>query len=236
MTVSSTTNKAQFSGSGTTGPFPFSFKTFAEGDLAVIKTSSAGVDATLTLATNYTVSLNADQNNDPGGDVTLVSALAVGETLTILRTVDATQETDIANGGGFYPEVIENSLDRLTMLCQQNAEVISRAVVVGVSALSVTPEELLDAINAAQVATAADVATANASVIAANDSAVAAAASAVDAAASVALVPSTTASQAEMEAGTEVGVRLVSPLLVAQAIAAQNVSNRLFLASKLGAL
>ena len=120
MTISSTSNKAQFSGSGTTGPFPFSFKVFDSGDLTVVKTVS-GTDTTLTITTHYTVSLNADQNTNPGGSVTLLSALAVGQKLTVLREVDASQETDITNGGGFYPEVIENALDKLTMLSQQNA-------------------------------------------------------------------------------------------------------------------
>jgi len=132
MTISSTSNKAQFSGSGTTGPFPFSFKVFDSGDLTVVKTVS-GTDTTLTITTHYTVSLNADQNTNPGGSVTLLSALAVGQTLTVLREVDASQETDITNGGGFYPEVIENALDKLTMLSQQNAEKISRALVAGVT-------------------------------------------------------------------------------------------------------
>lgn len=174
MTISSTSNKAQFSGSGTTGPFPFTFKVFDSGDLDIIKTV-AGIDTTLTITTHYTVSLNADQNNNPGGSVTLVSSLAVGETLTILRTVDATQETDIANGGGFYPEVIENALDRVTMLCQQNSEKIARAVVAGVTD---DPQVFIDSIFAAEASAVASASSAGASATAADASADAAAASA----------------------------------------------------------
>lgn len=133
MTISSTSNKVQFNGSGTTGPFAFTFKTFAQADLVVISTSPTGVETTLTLTADYSVSLNADQNNNPGGTVTTVAAVASGYKLTIIREVDALQETDITNGGGFYPEVIENSLDRLTMLVQQNAEAIERAVLVDIT-------------------------------------------------------------------------------------------------------
>jgi hypothetical protein len=143
MTISSTSNKAQFNGSGTTGPFAFTFKVFDEGDLTVIKTDPSEVDTTLTITTDYTVSLNADQNNNPGGTVTTVATVANGYKLTVLREVDALQETDITNGGGFYPEVIENALDRLTMLAQQNAEQLERAALVPIGSTYV-PSDLVD--------------------------------------------------------------------------------------------
>lgn len=146
MTISTTTNRAQFSGSGTTGPFPFTFKVFAAGDLTVIKTVS-GSDTTLTITTDYSVSLNADQNNDPGGEITLVSALAVGQTLTVLREVDTSQETDITNGGGFYPEVIENALDKLTMLVQQTDEEVGRALTLPVTVIGASAQLPLPSAN-----------------------------------------------------------------------------------------
>lgn len=186
MTISSTSNKAQFSGSGTTGPFPFSYKVFDQTDLTVIKTNPSAVDSTLVITTDYTVSLNADQNNNPGGSVTTVAAVASGYTLTVLRDVDATQATDVANGGGFYPEVIEDALDKLTMLAQQNAEKLDRAVLSGVSGTNPTPQELLDSINAAADSTAADAASAYSSASAAASSASAASSSASDAANSAA--------------------------------------------------
>jgi hypothetical protein len=160
MTISSTSNKASFNGSGTTGPFAFTFKTFTEADLEVISTDLSDVEATLVLTTDYTVSLNADQNNNPGGSVTTISVVASGYKLTIVRNVDALQETDITNGGGFYPEVVENALDRLTMLSQQNAEILTRAVTVPVSS-AVAPIDYL-----ATMATYASAAAASAAAIA----------------------------------------------------------------------
>jgi len=206
MTISSTSNKAQFSGSGTTGPFPFTFKVFDSGDLDIIKTSSLGVDTTLTITTHYTVSLNADQNNNPGGSVTLVSSLAVGETLTILRTVDATQETDIANGGGFYPEVIENALDRVTMLCQQNAEVISRAVVAGATE---DPQMFIQSIYDSEANASASAASASASATAASGYATSAATSATNAAAS-AVAAAASAANAEAGVQTQLATRFTA--------------------------
>lgn len=128
MTISSTYTPAQFSGNSVTVAFAFTFKTFDEADLVVVLTSSSGVETTKTITTHYTVSLNADQNNNPGGTVTMITAPATGETLTIARELDALQETDITNGGGFYPEVIEDALDRLTMLSQQNSDILARSL------------------------------------------------------------------------------------------------------------
>lgn len=128
MTISSTYSPAQASGNDVAVEFGFTFKTFAAADLVVVLTSSAGVETTLTLTTHYSVSLNADQNNNPGGTVTMVTAPATGETLTIARELSPLQETDIANGGGFYPEVLEDALDRLTMLSQQNGDILARSL------------------------------------------------------------------------------------------------------------
>lgn len=120
MTVSSQVRKAgPYSGTGSTGPFTFSFKVFAASDVLVVKADSNGVETTLVLTTDYTVSLNADQNSNPGGTVTLEAALASGYTMVISSQVPYLQETDLTNQGGFYPEVITDSLDKLTIQVQQ---------------------------------------------------------------------------------------------------------------------
>lgn len=179
MTISSISNKVQFNGSGSTGPFPFSFKVFSAGDLTVVKTDSAGVETTLALTTGYTVTLNGDQNNNPGGSVTTTEAVASGYKLTLVREVDFTQETDITNGGGFYPEVVENALDRLTMLVQQVEEKANRAVKIPVSS-NETPANPEDIVGYA-ISAEADAGIAAASAASATASASAAAASALSA-------------------------------------------------------
>lgn len=130
MTISSSTRKAgPFSGTGTTGPFAFAFKVFVAADLYVVKLqSSTGVETVLALNTDYSVSLNADQNAHPGGTVTLASALTTGYTVTLTSLLDYTQETDLTNQGGFYPAVITNSLDKLTILTQQLNDAMGRSV------------------------------------------------------------------------------------------------------------
>lgn len=121
MTVSSQVRKAgPYSGTGSTGPFTFSFKVFQASDVLVVKVNNTtSIETTLALTTDYTVSLNADQNANPGGTITLVAPLAVGYNMVISSQVPYLQETDLTNQGGFYPEVITDSLDKLTIEVQQ---------------------------------------------------------------------------------------------------------------------
>jgi len=131
MTISSTTRIAgPFVGNGTASAFPFTFKVFAAGDLDVIRlATSTGVETTLVLTTDYTVTLNIDQDSNPGGTVTLVAGpLATGFTLTITSDIANLQPTDLTNQGGFYPEVITDSFDRATIQIQQMAGEVSRSI------------------------------------------------------------------------------------------------------------
>lgn len=136
MTISSTTRIAgPFTGNGTASAFPFTFKVFAATDLDVIKlTVSTGTEATLVLTTDYTVALNGDQNSNPGGTVTLTAgALPAGFTLTITSDIANLQPTDLTNQGGFYPEVITDSLDRATIQIQQIADIGDRTLKIPIS-------------------------------------------------------------------------------------------------------
>lgn len=124
MTVQPNDRRAGPFTSGTS--FPFDFKVFSKTDLLVVRTDSNGVDFDLVLDSDYTVALNADQDNDPGGTVSY--ALATGDTVTILGNLTFEQPTQITNAGGFYPRVIESALDRIVMLVQQVSESIGRAL------------------------------------------------------------------------------------------------------------
>ena len=109
MTISSTIRKAgPFIGNGSASSFPFTYKVFQASDLEVVRLdTSTNIETVLTLTTNYTVTLNTDQNSNPGGTVVLVGGpLATGYTLTMTSDVPNLQPTDLTNQGGFYPEVI----------------------------------------------------------------------------------------------------------------------------------
>lgn len=128
MTISSETRKAgPFIGDGLVTDFPFTFKVFVEADLYVVLLDADGVETVKALTTHYTVALNADQDSNPGGTVTMLTAPATGETLTLSSAVALLQSVDIQNMGGFYPSVINKALDRLTIFTQQLTEKIGRA-------------------------------------------------------------------------------------------------------------
>jgi hypothetical protein len=135
MTISSTVRIAgPFIGTGTATVFPFAFKVFTASNLQVVRAdSSTGLESTLILNTDYTVSLNTDQDSNPGGNVTLLAVLAVGFTMVITSDIANLQPTDLTNQGGFYPEVITDALDRATIQIQQMADELTRSIKIPIS-------------------------------------------------------------------------------------------------------
>lgn len=99
------------------------------------------------------------------GTVTFSVAPEKGSRIVLLRRVEATQETDIQNNTAFYPEILENAFDKLTMLCQQLAEELSRCISVDPTN-PVSPAETLALLFRAQNVAAAE---ANRAEKAAND-------------------------------------------------------------------
>lgn len=124
MTIATSTNRVDYTGNGSTTVFSFSFRIFANSDLVVTSATPAGVETTLVLGTDYTVSGAGSYN---GGSVTLTTALTNGHALTILRELDITQDTDLRNQGSFFAETHEDVFDRQTMIMQQLQEQIDRS-------------------------------------------------------------------------------------------------------------
>ena len=137
MTINSTTRKTNpFVGNGSAHTFPFTFKVFTDADIVVKKLeASTSIETTLTLGLNndYIVTLNADQNSNPGGSITLKSGgnnqnLASGFSLVITSDVDALQGVDLTNQGGFFPEVINDALDKAIIIHQQQQTELDRSI------------------------------------------------------------------------------------------------------------
>jgi hypothetical protein len=124
MTVSSTTSKATYSGNGTTLAFTVPFYFLEAADVQVILRSGT-TETVQTLTTNYTV---AGAGVTSGGTVTMLVAPAADTTLTILRNIEATQETDLVPNDRLPAETLEVALDKATMLIQQLDEEIGRAL------------------------------------------------------------------------------------------------------------
>lgn len=129
MSVNSTIRKVgPFVGAGTVSTFPFSFKVFASTDLKVVTADSAGVETSLILNSDFTAALNGNQDSNPGGTITLSAALPVGKTMIITTAIAETQTVALTNIGGFFPEVINAALDRITIMLQQLQEQADRSL------------------------------------------------------------------------------------------------------------
>jgi hypothetical protein len=98
-----------------------------------VQTDLYAVETTLVLGVDYTVTLNSDQDSNPGGTVNITVAPASGYLITLTSAVQNLQAVVLTNGGGFYPQVISDVFDRLTILVQQVAEKTSRALTVAIS-------------------------------------------------------------------------------------------------------
>jgi len=137
MTINSTTRKTNaLVGNGNTATYPFAFKVFTDADVVVKKLETAtSIETTLTLgaSNDYIVTLNSDQNGNPGGSITLRSGgnnqnLASGFTIVITSALTPLQGTDLTNQGGFYPEVINDALDKSVILHQQQQDELDRSI------------------------------------------------------------------------------------------------------------
>lgn len=118
-----------YTGTGTTASFDFAFKVFDRADVSVKVTDTNFVESTLGLDTDYTVSLNADQDNYPGGSVNLTAGdLATGKTLVIVGDQDYSQTTQLPSGGAYNAAVMEKALDRQTIMSQQLLEIVGRTL------------------------------------------------------------------------------------------------------------
>lgn len=129
MTVSSTVRTAgPFIGTGLVSAYAFSYKVFEDSDVVAQTTDTSGTLTTLTLDSDYTVALNADQNASPGGTVNLAVALGAGVKLELSSNLPLLQETHITNAGGFFPQIIEDALDRSVIMIQQALTFIGGAI------------------------------------------------------------------------------------------------------------
>lgn len=123
MTLTTTASRVNYPGTGSTGPFTIPFRFTTVSDLVVTKRSSVGVETTLTNVTHYSVTGAGNAT----GALTLVTALAVGETISIRRRPSNAQSTDLANQGSYFGSTHEGAFDRITMLVQALQDQLDRS-------------------------------------------------------------------------------------------------------------
>ncbi len=143
-----------YPGTGSQTAFDFGFKVFDETDLRVVMLDvPTNVETESVLNSDYTVSINPDQESTPGGTVNYLVAPAATKKVTIVGDLSYEQPTDLPDGGAYRAQQVENGLDRLSILIQQLKEITDRCAQVPVS--STDAEALFESINilAANLAT-----------------------------------------------------------------------------------
>lgn len=126
MTVATTTSTVTYLGNGATTLFTFPFIGVAAADLIVTVTDNLGV-STILGPTQYSVVINAIPVGGLwgiGGSVTYPIGVSpvpipVGYSLAITRALPYTQTVSISNQGAFYPQAVEQALDKLELQIQQ---------------------------------------------------------------------------------------------------------------------
>jgi hypothetical protein len=109
-----------FTGTGADASLPFAFKVFETTDL-VVTCIASGVETVLANGTDYTVTLNSDQDTSPGGAVeVLAAAFTLSDRPSMSRPMSKLcKALRLINQGGYYPKTIEYALDRVVAVMQQ---------------------------------------------------------------------------------------------------------------------
>jgi len=132
MTITNTSSKEIKNGNGVATDFSFAFVVNKTADLQVVHTDASDVETVLSEGvgtSNYVMNVSSY----PGaGSITYPASgagiLPVGETLTIARLVDLTQDTDLINQGAWNPSTVEGTFDYSRMIDIQQQEEINRSL------------------------------------------------------------------------------------------------------------
>lgn len=132
--ISIETARNDYTGNNTTASYDYDFKIFNREDIT-LTVNISGTETTLVLNTDYEVYGAGDE---AGGNILLLNLeqswldvngfLDLDVTLAITRGLEFTQEIDFRNQGEYYSEGHEDALDKMTMLIQQQNEVIGRTL------------------------------------------------------------------------------------------------------------
>lgn len=129
MTISTSNRRAgPYLGDGNQRDFPFAFKVFSAEDVRAYVADAQGNESELA-ATAYRITLNSNQENRPGGVLHLTEPLSAGHKMTIISAMAVMQPMVFTNQGGFFPDLLNEALDRLTIYIQQLEEIAARCMV-----------------------------------------------------------------------------------------------------------
>jgi len=119
IAINPVTRRVQFTGNTGTGPYAFTFNVLQSSDIVVYKNN-----AELTLTSDYSVSISANGT----GSITLVSALAASDVLTIVGGRELSRTTDFVTAGDLLASSLNEQLDSNVIMVQQLDEKIDRSI------------------------------------------------------------------------------------------------------------
>ena len=129
MTLASATTKVSYAGNGSTASFSVTFVYWDDTDIEVILRSSAGVETTWVLNTQYTLSGGAGSTGTLTVDTSPTDYTpASGETLVIRSKRADTQGTALPLGGAFPSTNVEQAIDQIVRMVQQKEEFLGRTL------------------------------------------------------------------------------------------------------------
>ena len=130
MSLDRTTRKVIYQGDGKAVSFPFAFKVFEPSDIAVEVGVPNETNKSLAYGSEYSVKLNSNQEESPGGTVTVATAPEAGTNLAVISAIPALQPMVLTPYDGFNPETLNSDSDRHVALIQQVNEQLSRCITV----------------------------------------------------------------------------------------------------------
>ena len=174
--ISTTTISAKYTVTDGVLDYGIPFHIYDSADVSVIWSSDGLTDKSLTLDTDYSVTILSE-----GGTVTLVAgAVPIGSILVVESAIPATQNADFSSTTTVSTEALETQLDRQVQMIQQLSSGLDRAVKTPATSAT-TPEDMAEDIFDARDQAEQSATAAAASATAAADSATAAAGSATTA-------------------------------------------------------
>lgn len=122
MTIADIPPVVTYTGNGVTTVFPYAFWVQRPEDMLVYRQLiSTGALTPLVAGADYNATGISEVGPGGGNVTTIGTPISALNRIIISRSVDLTQDLDIANQDGFLPDTLEHQLDRIVMMLQEAA-------------------------------------------------------------------------------------------------------------------
>lgn len=137
-----------YTGNGVQTVFAINSKVQQREDIKLTRLTAGNIEVPLDIDVDYDVTLNANQDSNPGGSVTYphpsssLPVLPSTESITVDNAPDFLQKADLKQGGEYNPQVVEDALDKIVIMVNKVREVTDRCVKISITDDSGSPTQL----------------------------------------------------------------------------------------------